>query len=121
MPARRLMAAGVLAVIVFAFAALELRDPLVGFILGAAIVDATLLASTTDVDGRLPPIEDKLVPASSLGRGRLAGGAVGGGVIVGYAVWLGQSLASGVVALGLFWLLLLLSAEPRRVAATGNG
>lgn len=56
-----------------------------------------------------------------LATARLAGGIVGGGVIIGYAMWLGQSLASGPVALGMYWLFLLLSAEPWRVAAAGDG
>lgn len=97
------------------FAALELRDLLIGFILGAATVNATLLVSAIHVDGRLPPIESLLVPPSSLGTARLAGGFVGGGAIIAYAVWLGQSPASGLVALGLLWLFLLLSTGQRRL------
>lgn len=110
MPTRRLLAAGVVAVIVFVYAALEFRDLLIGFILSAAIMNATLLISSINADGRLPRIEQVLVPLDSLGAVRLAGGVVGGGVIITYAVFLAQDLASGVIALGLFWLFLLLSA-----------
>lgn len=111
MISRRLIAAVVVAAIVFVYAALEIRHLLIGFVLGATIVNVTLLVSSINIDGRLPRTEQVLVPPSSLGTVRLAGGIVGSGVIIVYAVWLAQDLASGLLALGLYWLFLLLSAD----------
>lgn len=118
MASRSLIAAGVLAVLAFVYGMLELRDLLFGFIIGAAILNIALIVSYLDESGRLQDIQKWVSNPGGLGPIRLAGGLVGGGIIILYAIWLAQDLAAGVVALGLFWLLLLLTADPRRLAVT---
>lgn len=73
---------------VFGYAALELRDLLIGLILGTAIMCVTLPVSATDIDGQRPGIGRVLVPLNSLGTAHLAVGIIGSAVIVGYAALL---------------------------------
>lgn len=112
MRSKRLIGAGTIALVVFVYSLFVTKHPLDGFIAAIAIVDTTVAYSYLEEHGHLPRISERLTNPRSLGVLRLVVASVGTIFILAYAIFITQDPVQGLLALGVFWVMVILTASP---------
>ena len=112
MPSRRVIGAGGIAVLVFAYSVFVSKNPLGGFIAATALVDVALAYAYLDEHGHLPAVWESLENPRSLGVGPLALAVVGSLAILTYVILITRNPLTSLFALSVFWVAVILATAP---------